>query len=286
MPRPEYRDNRRRARFAVIALYCVLAVDLARAGVYGWLVINFGHVGYLSTLILLERLLAVGKLAGLLACAILFLAWFHRAFRNAFACGLRFFRGPGWAIGGWFLPVLHLAIPPQIAGVMWQQAGRERVGRAGTVAAWWSFCLLSLFAAVIGNQMVLDGRGTGLVRTGVSITTLACLFSVAAAWMAIRLVRKLTPAQESLWLLARAEQAFADAPPELASMPPPRPVSTVPGERPVAGSACAACGEVIATAHDAFVCNECVIPLHEDCMREGACPKCRGRDVDSGFTSW
>ena len=92
--------------------------------------INFGHVGDLSTLILLERLLAVGKLAGLLACAILFLAWFHRAFRNAFACGLRFFRGPGWAIGGWFLPVLHLAIPPQIQAAAYPAQATDAGTRA------------------------------------------------------------------------------------------------------------------------------------------------------------
>src|SRR5262245_46736408 len=51
-----------------------------------------------------------------LAAAILFLRWFHRAYRNldALAPGSRRF-GTAWAIGAWFFPVLNLWRPKKIA---------------------------------------------------------------------------------------------------------------------------------------------------------------------------
>ena len=40
-----------------------------------------------------------------IATGIFFLLWFHRAYRNLPALGDRRY-GTGWAIGGWFVPVL------------------------------------------------------------------------------------------------------------------------------------------------------------------------------------
>ncbi|MFD3675366.1 DUF4328 domain-containing protein [Streptomyces sp. NPDC058613] len=62
---------------------------------------------------------------GLLACAALFITWFHRMRRNAGALVPdRFGMGPGWAIGAWFVPGGFLWMPYRIAVGMWSAGTR------------------------------------------------------------------------------------------------------------------------------------------------------------------
>ena len=58
------------------------------------------------------------RVSVLLAAAALFITWLHRASRNQVHLGASRIRfGPGWTIGGWFVPILNLFfMPAAVAG--------------------------------------------------------------------------------------------------------------------------------------------------------------------------
>src|SRR5689334_7274535 len=57
----------------------------------------------------------VAKLALLVATAVAFLIWFHRAHKNLPALGARELKyTPGWAVGGFFVPLLNLVRPADV----------------------------------------------------------------------------------------------------------------------------------------------------------------------------
>lgn len=279
-------DNQSRSRLAVIGLSCALAVRVVDIGFYSWLLANVGKIEDTTFAESLESLLGIAHLTVVVSCGIVFIRWFRRAYGNAFAIGLKSSIGLGWAIGAWFTPIANLYVPAQIAGAMWRQAGRDRVGSGAIIGAWWALWISGVFTDRLSAGMMVSAGDRGQVVDVLQVTIAGDVLAVLAAVLAIKLVRRLTKAQDEMQLLARADEAFGEEPPPLpAGMPsaPPVIVSTVPGERPVAGSACGHCGARVDTDYDAFVCRDCDMPLHEDCLREGACPQCRGRDLDAGF---
>jgi Domain of unknown function (DUF4328) len=95
--------------------------------------------------------------AAYLVCAVGFLAWYGRAYRNLErlgAQGLRF--GKGWAIAYWFIPIANLFRPKQVMNDIWRASdpGLPAVagywGNARVPALfhwWWGLWLLSSTAA-------------------------------------------------------------------------------------------------------------------------------------------
>src|SRR3712207_1026141 len=68
-----------------------------------------------------QALIGFAQLAFYIVAAIFFIAWFHRGYRNVDAIGPQWRRhGTGWAIGGWFVPILSLWRPKQIVNDMWR----------------------------------------------------------------------------------------------------------------------------------------------------------------------
>jgi hypothetical protein len=66
---------------------------------------------------------AIAALLTLLATAAVFITWFARVVNRLHAARPNEFRyGAGWAIGAWFVPVLNLFRPKQIADDAWRAA--------------------------------------------------------------------------------------------------------------------------------------------------------------------
>ena len=85
---------------------------------------------------------AVGPLLALpaLVIIVLFLIWFHRAATIAAGLGRRAQRSPGWAVGGWFIPIGNFYLPYQSARDIFtpREQGRSLVKR------WWAAYLVAL----------------------------------------------------------------------------------------------------------------------------------------------
>jgi hypothetical protein len=151
----------------------------------------------------------ISWLAGLLMIAtiVVFIVWFYRARTNADLFGEHFQRrSPGWAIGGWFCPVVQLWFPYQIAtDVLYEAehaaapAGPQVVsGRPGypLLRGWWITFLVSFVLGRFEWRASQEGVHNLLVQTRIDIA--AALVEIVAAALAVAVVRRITTAHERL----------------------------------------------------------------------------------------
>jgi hypothetical protein len=137
--------------------------------------------------------------------AVIFLFWFRRAYANVDSLGGAMRHGAGWAVGSWFVPILNLFRPKQIANDIWRGSSQPEDARIPLfVHLWWAFWLLSTF----GEN--LYGRATaGTIEEERLLTIVLVVTEVVeilAGVLAILFVSRVTRRQEQ-----RAEQIRARA---------------------------------------------------------------------------
>ncbi|MFI1398964.1 DUF4328 domain-containing protein [Streptomyces sp. NPDC020681] len=148
---------------------------------------------------------AVGGLefVAFVATVVVFIVWFHRVRSNAdvLAPDLQR-RGRGWAIGGWFIPFGNLYIPRGIAVDVWAASRPDPYAAKSqqphtVINFWWAAWLVSqVVDAVAGSQY--EGAETldGLKAAAVALIVDGFV-DIAAAALAIVVVRRLTRMQQS-----------------------------------------------------------------------------------------
>lgn len=154
----------------------------------------------------LALLISVVPLVGLLhallflVTAVVFLVWLHRARRNAVAVRHQF--GPGWAIGGWFVPPANVYIPLRVVlDTGWAAVAPDRRATVTwPVAVWWACWVLSWVTAF---RLTMTERVTATSRSaefyagfdlGATWLNSVCL-ALAAASLAV-VVHRITVDQE------------------------------------------------------------------------------------------
>ena len=148
--------------------------------------------------------LNVALIAGLvvyLLGAVIFVFWFHRAYGNLRHIRGRMSRGAGWAIGAWFVPILNLFRPWQIAVETWEGSDpdmRDWDTRAERVPAfihvWWICWVLGTIGDRVYSNTSVATIAAERSATILLIVTLA--LELVSGVLAIRLVRRLTRRQE------------------------------------------------------------------------------------------
>lgn len=149
------------------------------------------------------------------ATIVAFLFWFARAYYNLPRFGLAELRyGRGWSIGAWFVPILNLFRPKQIADDVWRGSEALREGEpagwrerpvAGLVHWWWGLLLLGSALGWIVSRIIL-GRGEDLTAQGAFdalederlafyIDLASSLVEIPAALLAIAMIRAVTRVQ-------------------------------------------------------------------------------------------
>ncbi|MFJ9766342.1 DUF4328 domain-containing protein [Streptomyces erythrochromogenes] len=136
------------------------------------------------------------RMVALLACAAVFITWFHRVRKQAGALApTAFRRGPGWAIGGWFVPVACFWLPYRIASEVWTVGLRGAKGPFWPLNLWWaSFAgslLLGRYASARHQRAVDLGAFLDAVTLGMVADALSIVAAGAAAFFAVRLTRML-----------------------------------------------------------------------------------------------
>jgi Domain of unknown function (DUF4328)/Septum formation len=150
-----------------------------------------------------ERLAAGGAalLATFLVSTILWLLWFHRAYRNVESFGSVAMRyGTGWAVGAWFVPILNLFRPKQIANDIWRGTEPEPPeGRAWTeprvaplVHWWWAAWLVANLLGNLSFRLITDAQTLDAERTAVAVDIIAGISFVVASVLALLFVRAVT----------------------------------------------------------------------------------------------
>lgn len=149
-----------------------------------------------------DRLNAVAGLvqtAVLLSTAVVFLVWFHRVRVNAevfHPFGHR--KKRGWAVGGWFVPVVNLWFPRRIALDIWDASSPWGAPRShGLVNGWWAGWLISFGAGEFGSRAYRAADTAPEIRQAVGQVLFADAVDVVAAVLAILFVLTLTRMQDT-----------------------------------------------------------------------------------------
>jgi Domain of unknown function (DUF4328) len=109
-------------------------------------------------------LVILTQMAVYLVAAVVFIRWFHRAYANLPAVGIEGLgHSPGWAIGAWFVPVVSLFWPKQIADEIWRgsdpslEPDQGRDWRRGKVplffGLWWLAFIASSLLVGAGSEL-------------------------------------------------------------------------------------------------------------------------------------
>jgi serine/threonine protein kinase len=154
--------------------------------------------------------------AWFLVTAVLWLAWFRRAYRNLPALGARRLRFRlWWAVGAWLLPVFSLFRPKQVLNDVWRasdpdlapdQAATWRGRPVAELLGWWwlafvaSVLVRSITTAAVhaaADFMLLGLLPTQLDRFQASagMQVVADLLTVVCGLLALRVVRRATTRQ-------------------------------------------------------------------------------------------
>jgi hypothetical protein len=83
--------------------------------------------------------------------AAFFITWLYVQYRRLHSSSAHARLAPGWAIGGWFVPIVNLVLPYLVVADVWKATGGRRSGGRALVACWWASYLLSGVLALSAN---------------------------------------------------------------------------------------------------------------------------------------
>lgn len=137
------------------------------------------------------------------ATGIVFIVWFHRLRKNAevWAGDLQS-RKPGWAIGGWFIPLANLWIPRGIAADIWrasrwQPYAADGRGEMTLLNSWWTLFAVGMVVDRIAGQLYKFAETAEAYTTAAYWSLAAYALDIGAAVLAILFVRRLTSMQHA-----------------------------------------------------------------------------------------
>jgi hypothetical protein len=220
-PRARFEPLRGRLRLVLIVLALIAAADVA-AVVSDLLELHlFDRVEAGEQITETEatnnddRQGAVGivQLLLLVVGAIVWIRWFHRAYCNLGAIrGVRRF-GTGWAIGSWFVPLLGLWRPKQIANDIARVVYRGR--EPWWLTAWWLVWIMVTFVTNAAGRNALGSAGTlDELRTSTTLYLVSDFGDIVAAGLAALVAVRLTRGLEE-----RAAPVAPDAHSPIGSTP-------------------------------------------------------------------
>jgi hypothetical protein len=142
------------------------------------------------------------------AIVVVFIVWQFRHARNARLLGSRRKLGPGWAIGGWFIPLANTVLPAmQMFGASKHSDNdgvgiRYEGGRGAPIVVWWAivFAIAGVVeSAALGmapDENVYGDLYVSDLAASDRLEAASDLVFIVAAVLAIVMVRTLTARQE------------------------------------------------------------------------------------------
>lgn len=157
--------------------------------------------------------------------AVFFVMWTYRAYKNITALGAQRPRfGPGWAIGGWFVPILGLWRPKQVVDDIWRASDPDAPTALRPdqwhdrptpflLVAWWALYIAGSFADRLSARQPSDTIEHDRLATTYSLAS--SLLNIAGALVAVLVVTRVTARQR-----ARAAAVGAPGAAALSGSPP------------------------------------------------------------------
>ncbi len=156
-----------------------------------------------------QQTIGVAQLLLFLVTAIFFLVWIYRAHTNLPALGARGLKySPGWAVAGFFVPILNLVRPYQVVKEIWKASDPnvsafdasawQRAPASPVIGRWWVSCLVFAASFVSWFSFRISSAAATLddLLAGSSAILVADVLRVIAALFAIRVVRGIDARQE------------------------------------------------------------------------------------------
>ena len=142
-----------------------------------------------------------------LLTAVFFLIWIYRAHKNLKALGATDLKySPGWAIGGFFVPLLNIVRPYQVMAEIWRASvsgGRVSGGSGWTyeqtpvfIGLWWGLWLISGFLDSFSVFMVFGTGADNRLLVASRFRLVYAVISIASAALAITVVLRTNARQE------------------------------------------------------------------------------------------
>ncbi len=143
-----------------------------------------------------------------LVTAVVFIRWFHRAYANLPAIGVEGLgHGVPWAIGAWFVPVVSLVWPKQMANEIWQgsdpllEAEESRTWRRGKVpvfiGAWWLAFIASSLLVGAGWELWGDANTYSDIKVAAAIEVTGNAIAVLSGVLAYVVVDRASERQQA-----------------------------------------------------------------------------------------
>ncbi|KIZ15306.1 DUF4328 domain-containing protein [Streptomyces natalensis] len=134
--------------------------------------------------------------AATLATAVVFIVWFHRTRVNAevFAPDHQS-KKRGWAIWGWFVPVVNLWFPRRIALDIWTAGADQNSRSTALLNWWWALWIVDLGFGRLAAQRYAKAESPEEIKGALAGLMASDIFNIAAAVLAIFFVRHLTRMQ-------------------------------------------------------------------------------------------
>jgi hypothetical protein len=145
-----------------------------------------------------ERQVVIGAIQffALVATAIFFIRWFKRAYENIQLAGRGGRFSPRWAIWGWFVPILFLWRPKQIANDLWHANSPSLTTPVSPLLnLWWAAYLVSNYAGQIAGRLAFGSETVEELRRTSVTYIFADSIDVIAALLAVWVVRAITARQ-------------------------------------------------------------------------------------------
>ncbi len=225
-PKPRYlRPNAQRADYAIYALYLVLALQV------GILLTSLVELYLLdkiaaddfpdATLVELTDTAYFGLMATYLAvlfiAGITFIRWFYGAYQNLHQLPVRVRHGDGWAIGGWFVPILNLIRPYQMFKELHVKSehllrghplAEGLLGKSDTMGLWWGMWVVFSILGQVSSRMSDDLDSIAGIQMAFQMNLVLYGWGIPTAYLAIRVIQDYAAIERALRTLFTPEETL------------------------------------------------------------------------------
>lgn len=162
-----------------------------------------------------QAIIALVVLGLWVVAAIVFIRWFAAAYHNVAAFGHELRFKTGWAIGGWFVPILSFWRPKQIANDIWRGSDPAAPRHVDIwsrpvptlFGLWWAAWIIGLFLSRAAFRSGLSASTAEELQTAAMLDALGFAIDIAGAALAIVVVRRTTARQTACAAHLRSPQS-------------------------------------------------------------------------------
>ena len=171
---------------------------------------------------------------------VLIVIWAWRATKNLVAWNLRHRWSPGWAIGGWFVPVVNLWIPYQVVQDAWRSTASSAPADPATFKSEgsnlvWTLSFVTIWISTVMwvvRRWLIDDWEMSNVLAADRVGGAAALVGAAASIAAIVAIRQISRRHDERRSSAPPEYRRSVRPPGSGSGRTPSPSKEGPRQRP------------------------------------------------------